>query len=362
MRTYFLISIITVAFLSSVTFIQAQQPGVAINTNGNTSHSSAMLDVQSTEKGFLLPRMTTAQMYAIPAPAGGLMVFNTSYNELYQYNGTSWRPILNGNYWLRPITSRDIISNTADSIGIGLSVPTRKLDVNGTMRVRDNVTADEAVSAKTLIASGNLTVAGTGLVNGSLQSNDQVVINNSSAILQLKDGADNKGYFQLSGNDVRVGTNVGNSNGNFIVRMNGTERIKVEPQGDVDINGKVWRSDRTGYRDLLPVAYGVVSREGVLLSASSTNNVSIVHRGEGQYSIVLNQYVPNAMIQLTPMYEYYEVDGYGYISGSAIMHSRVYSSNQSPASTTIHVSALGIDLGGGLFYWDNKFSFLIYGN
>ena len=63
---------------------------VAINTDGSAPDASAMLDVKSTIKGFLLPNMTHAEMYAISTPATGLMVFNTTDNKVVFYNGISW--------------------------------------------------------------------------------------------------------------------------------------------------------------------------------------------------------------------------------------------------------------------------------
>ncbi len=57
---------------------------------------SALLDLQSTEKGFLLPRMTVAQRDAIDGPATGLMIFNTTANCLQINYGSpsepSWYP------------------------------------------------------------------------------------------------------------------------------------------------------------------------------------------------------------------------------------------------------------------------------
>ena len=52
--------------------------------------ASAKLQVDSTTQGFLPPRMTLAQMNAIGTPAPGLIVFNTSDNKHYGYNGTTW--------------------------------------------------------------------------------------------------------------------------------------------------------------------------------------------------------------------------------------------------------------------------------
>ena len=45
---------------------------VAINADGSAPDGSAMLDIKSTTKGLLIPRMTTVQRTAIPAPAIGL--------------------------------------------------------------------------------------------------------------------------------------------------------------------------------------------------------------------------------------------------------------------------------------------------
>ncbi len=55
-----------------------------------TPAATALLDVASTTKGFLAPRMTTAQRDAIASPATGLQVYNTTTNALNIYNGTSW--------------------------------------------------------------------------------------------------------------------------------------------------------------------------------------------------------------------------------------------------------------------------------
>ncbi len=61
---------------------------VGINTT--TPHSSAKLDINSTTKGLLLPRLTNSQMLAISNPAAGLEIFNTSAGVPHIFNGTSW--------------------------------------------------------------------------------------------------------------------------------------------------------------------------------------------------------------------------------------------------------------------------------
>ena len=66
---------------------------IAINGTGNLPDTSAMLDISSTNKGLLAPRMTTVQQNAIQLPANGLLLFNTTDNE-FKYNmGTPVAPV-----------------------------------------------------------------------------------------------------------------------------------------------------------------------------------------------------------------------------------------------------------------------------
>jgi len=58
-----------------------------------TTTPQAKLDVTSTTDGVLLPRLTHAQMYGIPSPPAGLMVYNTTFNKLCVYNGTNWQSL-----------------------------------------------------------------------------------------------------------------------------------------------------------------------------------------------------------------------------------------------------------------------------
>jgi hypothetical protein len=57
---------------------------------GGTRAASAIFDAQSTTQGILTPRVTTAQMNAIAAPATGLTIYNTDLNSIATYNGTAW--------------------------------------------------------------------------------------------------------------------------------------------------------------------------------------------------------------------------------------------------------------------------------
>lgn len=80
------------AILVIMAALSAQSQNIAINESGNQPDTSAMLDISSTTRGFLAPRMTKAQRNAITLPATGLMVFQTGPDSsgFHYYNGTQW--------------------------------------------------------------------------------------------------------------------------------------------------------------------------------------------------------------------------------------------------------------------------------
>jgi len=81
-------------FLFSAT---AGAQGVSFNTTGLPADGSAMLDVASTTKGLLAPRMTAAQVAAISAPATGLLVYQTDGTAgFYYYSGAAWTALSGG--------------------------------------------------------------------------------------------------------------------------------------------------------------------------------------------------------------------------------------------------------------------------
>jgi uncharacterized protein (TIGR02145 family) len=79
--------LLTMMLLSALFMETNAQVGI-----GTTSpDASALLDVNSTTKGLLVPRMTQSQREAIASPAAGLLVYQTSSPAgYYYYNGSLW--------------------------------------------------------------------------------------------------------------------------------------------------------------------------------------------------------------------------------------------------------------------------------
>lgn len=204
----------------------AQQPGVAINTDG-AAPASAMLDVKSTDKGILIPRMTTAQRTAIAGLVKGLLVFDNTTNSFWFYNETSWVE-LNGNTSLVwQLQGNAGTDPSLNFIGTTDDQPLRFKVNNKTAGSITNITSRltslgyETLSLNT-IGSDNTTVGYTAMKNNTTGFNNTAV---GSMTLFWNDAGYNNtamGYTALSQNrsgreNTALGANalVVNNTGNY---------------------------------------------------------------------------------------------------------------------------------------------------
>ena len=85
----------TFAFIALLLMLNfyAKAQSLAVNTDGSAADVSALLDIKSTSKGLLIPRMTLAQKNVVSLPATGLLVYQTDGTKgLYVNNGTPAAP------------------------------------------------------------------------------------------------------------------------------------------------------------------------------------------------------------------------------------------------------------------------------
>ncbi len=81
-------NIYTLIIISAWCFNLSAQNNVGIGTPNPAP--SSLVDMQATDRGLLVPRMSTLQRNAINTPAQGLLVYDTDLNCFYYYNATSW--------------------------------------------------------------------------------------------------------------------------------------------------------------------------------------------------------------------------------------------------------------------------------
>ena len=134
---------VTLLWLVLITQFAVSQ-NIGIGTT--TPHPSAMLDVTSTAKGFLTPRLFKSQRDLIASPATGLLIYQTDNTPgFYFYNGAGWVQLVgsgSSNYWSQ--NGNNIFNNNAGFVGIGTNNPVslitlkNKLSEPGFTHIRDS--------------------------------------------------------------------------------------------------------------------------------------------------------------------------------------------------------------------------------
>jgi hypothetical protein len=189
------------------------QNGVAINTTGANAHASAMIDITSTSKGALLPRMTLTQRNSISSPATSLLIYQTDNTPgYYYYTGSNWVMLAaTGNNWTITGNSGTNPSNnfigTTDNVDFVIRTNnTQKIRIlggtNPLVSIGPNTTANAVLDIN---ASGqdNWT---TGNWKKSIEINNGHVLKwkgdggNRFGIGQTTIGENIQGFYILSGN------------------------------------------------------------------------------------------------------------------------------------------------------------------
>jgi len=230
---------------------------VAINTDGTTPNSSAILDIKSITKGLLIPRMTSLQRTAISSPANGLMVFDITTNSLWFYNGTAWNVLSAGsstNYW--SLSGSDIYNNTSGNVGIGTTTPANKLTVQTLTNSYGIAHTDGTITVGTYIGLGDGWLGTKSnhplafFTNNSLQqmviaTNGNVGIGTTTPATKLTIHTPNNtdGFSHESDGGIILKDVVGGvsatfgtySNHVFRLIANSTAVINIEPTGNVGV-------------------------------------------------------------------------------------------------------------------------------
>jgi Chaperone of endosialidase/Head domain of trimeric autotransporter adhesin/CUB domain len=117
-------------FISLISLFEAKAQ-MGINKDGSAPHPSAILDVKASSstnaKGLLMPRV--ADHTVITSPATGLMIFNTTTNTFWYFNGTAWADMGSGGNNAWSVNGTNVFTN--NKVGINTSTPQTTLDVKG---------------------------------------------------------------------------------------------------------------------------------------------------------------------------------------------------------------------------------------
>ena len=137
-------------------------------TGGTSANASAQLQVDSTTKGFLQPRLTTAQKTAVSSPATGLEIYQTDgFQGKYVYVENEWLPISDNSelLWWSGNEGASTILNplTTQATGTGAAVGYNTMNLVQTKTHSVSLTTGTTATG----SSGVYTAQSTGMNNGT---------------------------------------------------------------------------------------------------------------------------------------------------------------------------------------------------
>ena len=162
--------ILVILMCTFAVHVQAQE-GVAINNDGASPDASSILDLKSTTKGILIPRMTESQRTLISNVATGLLVYQTDGTSgFYFYNGSAWVSLSeDGAGW--GVSGNAGTTNGTDFIG---TTDAQDLDIRTNNVVRARITQKGQIET---LNTGNSVFIGEGAgANDDLSDNKNVFV------------------------------------------------------------------------------------------------------------------------------------------------------------------------------------------
>jgi hypothetical protein len=142
-------------FIIAGAAIQVQAQNVGIGTT--TPHANAILEVNSSNKGLLLPRVADTNAVSGPKPAG-LTVYSNSDNKLYFYNGTKWQSsaAANGSDSLWYLKNDSV--NYTDRKYVGINTDLNLLPPQATLQITGDILIQGATVNSNAAATAGQTI------------------------------------------------------------------------------------------------------------------------------------------------------------------------------------------------------------
>jgi hypothetical protein len=138
--------------------------GAASIGSNSSADSKSVLDLSSTTKGFLAPRMTTTQKNAISSPTTGLLVYDSTLNACSVYTGAAWIQVAS-------LTGTETFTNKS---------------IDAATNTLTNIGNSSIAAAAGIVDTKLATIATAGKVSNSATT---ATASNTASTIMLRDGS-----------------------------------------------------------------------------------------------------------------------------------------------------------------------------
>ena len=366
---------------------------VSVNEDGSFPDSSAMLDVKSSSKGFLVPRMTAAERDAIVKPAKGLLIFCTDDNQYYSNKGSpeakNW--VMLSTQWCNNGAN---IHYPGGNVGIGISSPSYLLHiVGGDVKIGNSAgdarklyfgdgasvyVGEEATDNRLGLSGSSLMIA----IGGNTGSNGQVLTSNGITCSWLSPQVGGSGitdYVTRWTSSNALGTGILRDNGATVGAGTAPDagyRLKSYGNGSMtavyggydantygmlgsSIYGAYGQSDANHYGYMGNSLYGVYGQySGNCYGYIGSNDYGIYGRYDGNHY----GFIGNSLYGMAG----YVMSGagagvFGYSTAAQAGTPGVYGYNSSSSNGTAYTLAGTTNAVVGNTYWGTAYHFGVFG-
>jgi len=252
-------------FFFLITLIGNAQIGIGTTVPDAT----AILDITSTAKGILAPRMTTAQRTAITTPAQGLLVYDTDLKLFYYFSSPSgWLPLLNSSVGRTNFKRVKSAADLAPELALGGSVyqlsSNTLYEINGTITLAAPINLNDSYVTGIDTNEDVLSFPGgtvfQGNVGGSIRN---ITLKAAARAFNITGGTSL--FIQniiIDGMTTNVGTisGVGLYFGNIVQFINNTNGITYSGISSLLLSNQAWLNTNNGTFETLTGTFGLIQK------------------------------------------------------------------------------------------------------
>jgi hypothetical protein len=287
---------------------------------GASVSSDAVVNIISTSKGILVPRMTTTQRNAIGSPSTSLLIYNTTTTQYELYTGSTWQSLasyINGTFTVTGaaslqstlnVTGSSTFANTTVNGTLSVTGGTTLASITGTSAQLNSLSVTGSSALSTLSVTGNTTLAsitGTNTtINGTLSVTGNTTLasvtganvtatgtilaasGTSGSPSVASSGDTDTGMYWSAANELTFSTG-----GNPRLRIESTGQLKAvyESQVGTDYNTTL----HNGYLCRAWVNFNGTG-SGTITPRASGNVTSVTKNATGDYTVNFTTAMPDA--------------------------------------------------------------------